>query len=387
MTARASQARAPIEAREAREGRRQDRDPRDPPARRTSCRSGRSLPLATLALAFPLSSGALFGACASDAVGAHEIRLDGRAIGTTWVLRVVDEERDADPALLRELVERSLETVDLAASTWREDSEISRALSLEPGAEQPISEDLVAILDVAREAYEHSGGAFDPTVGPLVALYGFGAGAEDELPAAEALAEAAARVDFPAFAWEAGQLTRTRDDVSLDLSGVAKGHAVDLAADALLAAGETRFLLEIGGELRASGRRLDGAPWAIGIYEPVETLRVHGRVMMTEVAVATSGDYRAFRDLPDGTRLSHTIDPRTGRAATSGVASATVLADTCARADALATAIMVLGPDAGLELVESLPEVEAYLLTHGGQTEAFSVRASSGFPTVELFGG
>lgn len=331
-------------------------------------------------LAILLVAAGALGACAPRSANVMDV--DGRAIGTTWSLRVVDEEGDADPDRLRDLVERSLERVDAAASTWREDSEVSAAAALEPGDTLPITDDLVAILDAALEAYTVSGGAFDPTVGPLVAAHGFGAGAAEVEATPEALAAAAARLGFEAFQWSDGHLTRARSDVSLDLSGVAKGYAVDVAAEALLAAGEDRFLLEIGGELRVAGLRASGTPWVVGIYEPLEGRSIHGTVEVSDVAVATSGDYRAFRDLEDGTRVSHTIDPRSGRAARSGVASVTITAPDCARADALATAVMVLGADEGLALVESLPGVEAYLLLH--VRDGFEVRSSSGFPSVAI---
>ena len=309
------------------------------------------------------------------------VELDGRAIGTTWSLLVVDPEEDANPDALRSLVEEAVARIDLAASNWREDSEIAAIDALAVGEELSISEDLSTILNQALLVHLRSEGAFDPTVGPLVAAYGFGAGASEEPPTEAELDAAAARLGFDSFDWNLETLTRTRADVSLDLSGVAKGYAVDAVAAALLRADETRFLIEIGGEIRAQGERPGGGPWRLGIFEPIESRAIHGRIELTGGALATSGDYRAFRDLPDGTRVSHTIDPRIGRVAASGVASATVVAPLCVHADAYATALMVLDVEEGLELVESLEDVEAYLLVHAG--DGFEPRASSGFPTVE----
>lgn len=325
-----------------------------------------------------LGSLLLVGACAPTAP--DTVTITGSAFGTTWTLSVVDLEHDADPDELRGLIDDVLARVDLAASNWREDSELAAAGQLAPDEVLEVSEELVRILDAARDVHDASGGAFDPTVGPLVGALGFGADAS-ESPADEAtLAAARARLGFDAFAWADGQLTRSRPEVTLDLSGVAKGSAVDFCAEELLARGENRFLLEVGGEVRVAGTRETGTPWVLGIFEPIELPAIHGSFEATDLAIATSGDYRTFRTLDDGTRLSHTIDPRSGRASTSRVASVTILAPECGHADALATAVMVLGPVDGLDLVERTGGVEAYLLVHG--KDGFEVVRSSGFPAV-----
>jgi thiamine biosynthesis lipoprotein len=332
-------------------------------------------------------------------------RVGGRALGTTWSVVVVDDDRSSQPATLEALVNEALDEVDRAASTWREDSELARFARLAPGESMPLSEHLRVVLDESRVVHEESGGAFDPTVAPLVALYGFGAGARDATtpPSEEERAEAHARVDFGAVRWDTTTLSRTRPDVTLDLSAIAKGYAVDVIAARLRAAGELRFLAEVGGELVLSGTRVSGDPWVVGVYEPVDAPvgppgalsgPVHLALGVSDRAVATSGDYRQYHTDAEGRQVTHAIDPRAGRAVSNEVASVTVIALNCMRADALATAVMVLGADEGLALLERLPDVEGFLLLHtapsGAATQAeggaprFEERETSGFAPYRL---
>lgn len=358
----------------------------------------RAYPAAVVAL---VGGFALLWAAACSPTGPAVHRVNGHALGTTWSLIVVDDDRSSTPAALEALTVAALDEVDRAASTWRDDSELARFAALAPGAAMPLSEHLRAILNEARSVHERSGGAFDPTVGPLVALYGFGAGARDTAsepsePTEEERARAAARVDFAAVRWSADGLRRTRDDVVLDLSAIAKGHAVDVVAAHLRARGEARFLIEVGGELYLSGTRITGEPWVVGVDEPVTTpltgppgsagRPVHVALSVADRAVATSGDYRAYRTDAAGRRVSHTIDPRAGRAVQNDVASVTVIAPTCMRADALATAVMVLGADAGLALLASVPDVEGLLLLHarGTDDDAIRERETPGFAAFRV---
>ncbi|MEZ6017790.1 MAG: FAD:protein FMN transferase [Planctomycetota bacterium] len=345
--------------------------------------------------------------------GPLEHRLSGRALGTTWSLIVVDEDRSTTPEALRALADAALDEVDRAASTWRDDSELARFAKLAPGESMPLSEHLRVVLDEARFVHDQSGGAFDPTVAPLVALYGFGAGAHTVAPTEAERAAAHARVDFDAVVWgaaltaerpaaerpvgaattAAATLSRTRGDITLDLSAIAKGYAVDVIAARLRAAGETRFLAEVGGELVLAGTRITGTPWSVSVDEPTEAppfgppgspgRPLHAVLAVSDRGLATSGDYRQYGADAEGHRITHAIDPRAGRAVSNDVASVTVLAPTCMRADALATAVMVLGADDGLALLERLPDVEGLVLLHrpaaatGAPT--FEERATTGF--------
>lgn len=281
--------------------------------------------------------------------------LAGPTMGTTWSARL-GPESPVGPAEARALIVEALDTVEEAMSTYREDSEVSR-LSRQPvGDPLPLGEHTLAVLRAAREISEQSGGAFDVTVGPLVALWGFGAdaeSAESSEPSAAAVAAARARVGYEKLRVDAGSATRTVEGLRVDLSAIAKGYAVDLAAEALEAAGVRSYLLEVGGELRVAGERAPGDPWRVGIEAPREdgTRAVHRVVMPSAGCVATSGNYRNFRDTPSG-RVSHTIDPRVGRPIPRAVASVSVVHPRCVMADGWATALGVLGREEGLALAE-----------------------------------
>jgi thiamine biosynthesis lipoprotein len=179
-------------------------------------------------------------------------------------------------------------------------------------------------------------------------------------------------------------VARTRPGVRIDLSAVAKGYAVDLVAETLAAEGLTDVMVEVGGEVRALGHNERGQAWRIGIELPSSDLPgLHTIVPLSGRALATSGEYRNFR-IVAGARASHTIDPRTGRPITHRLASVSVVADTCARADALATALNVLGPEAGWELAISRELKALFLVADGDggfeerRTPAFDELAPAG---------
>ena len=214
-----------------------------------------------------------------------------------------------------------------------------------------VSEDLAGVVTLAQDLARQSDGAFDVTVGPLVDLWGFGVRERQGLPGTEEIEETAATVGYRFLESRRSPpgLRKLVDGLRVDLSGIAKGHGVDRLAALLDARGCTDYLIDIGGEVRVRGLNPQGVPWRIGIELPAAGGGVEsGTVLsLSEGAVATSGDYRNFRTI-GGTRFSHTIDPRTGRPVAHDLASVTVLAETAALADGLATLINVLGPDDGL---------------------------------------
>jgi len=320
------------------------------------------------------------GACrARD--GAHELRLQGEALGTAWSVRLVTREApDADrTAELRRRVVATLDRVDRGMSTWREDAEIvrfNRRAGAQPFRFSPETRRVVAAaLALARETR----GAFDPTVAPLVALWGFGAAAAATDPDAEALARARARVGWRHLEWdESGGLLARVPGLQLDLSAIAKGYAVDAVAGELAAEQPLGILVELGGEVRAFGARASGDAWRVGIENPVTPgAGLEAVVALTHRALATSGDYRQER-IANGERRSHVVDPRSGVPVRNGVASVSVVAPTCMEADAVATALMVLGTDEALTWVEARPWLDALLLVRSGD-RIVERRASSGW--------
>ena len=290
---------------------------------------------------------------ASPRAGASIKSLYGETMGTRWSVRLVVAERE-DLARIEAEIVAALDGIIVQMSTWEPASAISRFNDAPGGTSHALPGDFYRVLEYALAVARDSEGAFDPTVGRLVALWGFGAGARMQgVPTAGDLA--AARGDC---GWWRIELDKTRraalqpGGVRLDLSSVAKGFAVDRVADVLRAAGVESFLVEIGGELRGDGVKPDGMPWWVALERPRGSHSgaapiVDIVVALNGLSVATSGSAEHFFTI-DGRTFSHTIDPRTGMPVAHGLVSVSVLHRECMHADALATALSVLGPDEGM---------------------------------------
>lgn len=306
------------------------------------------------------------------------VRLSGATMGTTWHVSIAGQLQEEQVAALRGDIERELAHINRLMSTWDADSELSRFNRATPGTIFPLSEETLTVLRLAREVSQATDGAFDVTVGPLVNLWGFGPDMRpDEVPDDEQLADTFERVGFRKLRIEVDHAVREAD-LYVDLSAIAKGYAVDRVADLLQRQGHGNFLVEVGGELRAAGRKQDGSSWRIGIETPDFAGRRAQRVVrLSNIGVATSGDYRNYFEA-DGQRYSHTIDPTTGRPITHRLASVTVLDPSAARADAWSTALMVLGPEQGL-LIAGEQEIAAFFIirTDDGFIERHTVPFAS----------
>jgi len=304
------------------------------------------------------------------------VELSGKAFGTTWEVRLLGDARAAR-ALGTEL-QGVLAAIDAQMSSWRADSELSRFNALRAADWFPVDRDVVRVLRDAVAVHRLSGGAFDPTVAPLVDLWGFGPGPARAAPPGDAeLTAALARVGFADLALrdEPPALRKTRADLALDLSGVAEGFAVDALARRLEARGVERFLVEVGGELRARGEGPGGGPWRVGIERPTPgESRVEWQLGLADAALATSGDYHRYLEW-GGKRLPHVIDPRTGRPVTNGLVSVSVLAGEAARADAWATALLVLGPEMGTAVAEREGLAVLFVRERGGWLETTTTGA------------
>ncbi|MEN8162373.1 MAG: FAD:protein FMN transferase [Myxococcota bacterium] len=290
-----------------------------------------------------LGLGALpLSACAPEAGRV----LAGETMGTTWRVTLLD----APSADWRAEIEGVLARVDARFSTWREDSELSRFNLARTTEWLPVSEETVRLVAEARDVSRRTAGAFDPSVAPLVGLWGFGAAGPQPLPpSAPALARARARVGLTALALREAPpaLKKHAPELALDLSGIAKGHGVDAVAERLLALGAKRFLVEIGGELRCAGAGPHEGRWRIAIERPRPGPAALQRVLtLRDVALATSGSYRNFATVT-GERRPHVLDPRTGEPIRHGLVSVSVLAARASLADAFATGLLVLGPERG----------------------------------------
>lgn len=318
-------------------------------------------------------------ACAGCDTGVATHELAGATMGTSYSVKAVGAALDA--GLLKQQIDAALVAVNDAMSTWQAESELSRFNAQASTDWVSVSRGLCAVVEQAQRLSELSSGAFDVTVGPAVNLWGFGpAGAAVEPPADAELEGAMARVGYPKLSVDCGApaLRKARADVYVDLSAIAKGYAVDRVADVLDAAGATGYLVEVGGEMRLKGTKPGGAPWAVAIETPQRAGRaVQSILELSDVAVATSGDYRNYFE-HDGEFYSHTIDPRTGGPVRHSLASVTVVAETATLADGMATAMLVLGPGDGLALAER-ENIAAYFLTRSD--DGFSAQTSTRFDT------
>ena len=316
------------------------------------------------------------------------VSFEGATMGTTWSVKIATTglPLDIERARIREIT-AALDRVDGLMSTWKPESELSRFNRHEGGVPFPVSPETLAVFEIATEVSELTAGAFDVTVGPLVAVWGFGAGATARAPPSTRELEALlGRVGFRNVSVDAqaGTLEKTSAEVVCDLSAIAKGFAVDEVARVLSVRGHENFLVEVGGELRARGAHLDGSPWRVAIETPLDGRRsIHRIVELRDLAMATSGDYRNYYE-QDGRRISHTIDPRTGQPITHALASVTVLHPDAAHADALATALDVLGPEAGYHFANA-HSIAAYFIVRdqvraGAIDQAgFNVRMTKNF--------
>lgn len=283
-------------------------------------------------------------------------RLSGQTMGTSWSVVIANPIAAHDGARLTTELEAALAEVNRQMSTYDPESEISQFNADGVVGEWfPVSDAFADMTARALGFSEVSEGAFDPTVGPAVNLWGFGPEASSEDVPTDAAVEAARlQIGYEAIAVRApeadgGAAILKTAPRRLDLSAIAKGHGVDVMYAVLDDAGYANFLVEIGGEVRVKGDK-DGRGWQIAVEKPIREQRAVEQVLaLSNVALATSGDYRNVREI-DGVVYSHTIDPTTARPVTHALASVTVASDACAVADGWATTLLVLGPKDGYAL-------------------------------------
>ena len=277
------------------------------------------------------------------------VTVSGSAMGTTYQVKVATDQSLDKKALEIEL-ESELTWINRIMSTWRHDSNLSVFNRSPIGQPMPVPDELIRVLQLSNLIHQISDGAFDISMGPLVNLWGFGPDAvSNGIPTEARINEALLKTGINHLHIQNGKLTR-KIELQIDLSGIAKGFAVDRISQLLSRKGLENHLVEIGGELKARGVNDRGIHWVIAIEKPAGLERSIFRTLpLDDLAMATSGEYRHYREV-DGKRYSHTIDPRTGKPVTHHLASVTVIHESAAMADGFATAINVLGPDDGMSL-------------------------------------
>ena len=275
------------------------------------------------------------------------IALNGPTMGTRWSA-LFYAPPGFNPAPVQAALQVAVDTVDAQMSTWKPDSDLMRLNASPVGEWRDLPDDLARVLALGLAIGRASGGAFDIGQGDAVRAWGFGPAAADPQAIRDAM-QPPRRPAHEALELDANRV-RKMAPISLDLNGIAKGYGVDCLAEVLSAHGIRDALVGIDGEMRALGLRPDGSPWTIAVEAPDRDRRApHSILTLQDAAVATSGDYRHWVTV-QGRHLSHTMDPARGAPLLAPPASVTVIAPTCAMADAWATALMVLGADRGARL-------------------------------------
>jgi thiamine biosynthesis lipoprotein len=286
--------------------------------------------------------------------GPTEYAFEGRAMGTTYTVKIVSESplESTETQVLADGIFAAIDDVNTKMSTYQDDSELSQFNQLRTDEPFAVSPETLAVLVEARRIGQ---------ITDLLVSVGW-----DRIEIDEA----------------ASTIRKLHPNVYVDLSSIAKGYAADRVAEALNDMGQPRYLVELGGEMRAAGFNSSQQPWRVAIESPVENERAIERVVpLDSLSMATSGDYRNYYDA-DGERISHTIDPRTGRPVQHRVAAATVVDPSCMTADAWATALTALGEAEGFALAESEGLAVLFQLRH--DDGSFEQRPTTAF--VERFG-
>ena len=314
--------------------------------------------------------------CSGTARSPDLARLDGSIMGTGYSVLFGGEQNGSQVSgvavdALGAKIYAALQDVDAHMSTWRPESELSRFNNSDSRDWQSISQGTAGVISNALQTSAKTAGAFDATIAPLVDLWGFGAGAQpgakNSKPADRAIRTRLAQVGYQSIEVDRdrGAIRKLKAGTRLDLSGIAKGYAVDRVASVLDELGLESYLVEVGGELKARGRKPDGSTWKVAIERPSSGRREAFRALQLEGrSIATSGDYRNFF-ASGGQRYSHSIDPRTGQPVNHELASVSVVADSAVTADALSTALIILGPADAMAFAER-HDIAAHLILKSG---------------------
>ncbi len=295
----------------------------------------------------------------------RRVQFSGKTMGTIYRITLIAP-FFADTGHIQKKVEQRLKTLNHRLSTYIKDSEINRFNNIKH-AGQPFrtSADLAAMLRLGKRLHDLTDGAWDGTVWPLVKLWQFDQpGIQKQPPAAAAIDKTLDCVGFSHIVLSSdGTAAKKRPCVSLGFGSIAKGYGVDQLTELLKKLGFDDFIVEIGGEVYAAGTKNNHKKWRVGVNMPkagAPADRVRRTISLSDRAIATSGDYRNFFTM-DGKTYSHVLDPRTGYPVRTGVVSTSVTADSCALADGLATALMVMKVKKGLKRINSLEETECLI--------------------------
>lgn len=316
--------------------------------------------------------------------GTESFTLHGEALGTFYTITVVAPPADISEIKARQLADTTLDRVNRLMSTYQEDSELSRFNGHDAPVPFPVNKETHTVFEIAREISQQSGGAFDVTVGPLVNAWGFGPDAFKNPPDETAIKALLQHTGYEKITLHPGPaISKAHPDVYCDLSAIAKGYAVDAVAKTFEQGGISRYMIEVGGEVRVAGKNPHGNAWTLGIEAPKPGAReLYTAVRLGQGALATSGDYRNMYEA-EGRLVSHTIDPHTGYPVQHALASASVIHSSCTRADGYATALMALGPEKALEFARE-HGLAVLLLVHDAGSNTFKEFATPQFDAYSV---
>jgi FAD:protein FMN transferase len=286
------------------------------------------------------------------------IKIEGEAQGTTYHITYYDSQnRDLQPE-----IEKILHDFDLSVSTYIPNSIISRINSNQKNI--IVDKYFKVCFNKAKEVWKNTNGAFDPTVYPIVNAWGFGPGKKQKIEKTK-IDSMLQFVGFQLIKLKGNKVVKKDPRVALDFNAFAQGYSVDVVSDFLISKGLSSFIVEIGGEVYAKGKKPDGKNWTIGIEKPIDNKVSENPfkaiVKLENLGIATSGNYRRFV-IEDGVKYAHHIDPKTGYPTKNNLLSASLFTKKCISADANATGVLVLGLEKAKVFLQQHPEIQAYLI-------------------------
>jgi thiamine biosynthesis lipoprotein len=303
------------------------------------------------------------------------ITISGQAQGTTYTISYLA----GAYANYRDEIDSIFKAIDLSLSTYQEASVISR---INRNERDTVDAHFTTVFQKAAEVSKQTAGAFDITVAPLVNAYGFGFTKRSTVDSLM-IDSLRTLVGYQKVRLEGNQLVKASPGVMLDFNAIAQGYTVDVLAGFLEGRGIHDYLVELGGEVRAKGKKLDGSPWTVGIEEPEESGSEGGTlnrtIALSNQALATSGNYKKFY-VEDGKKYTHILNPLTGQPSKNNLLSATVIAGDCMTADAYATAFMVMGLDKAKQFLAGHPELQLEVLFIYDHQGAWKTYISENFP-------
>lgn len=292
------------------------------------------------------------------------IFLKGKTMGTTYSIKAYTSSELDEVALQKELDQKLLD-FDLEMSNWNPKSWVNRFNASTNTQWQAAPPHALAIISSSLELHQKSRGAFDITISPLIEIWGFGV-QEQDFPKPEAIAKSLSQMGAEDIELDLDnrRIRKRRGEITINCSAIAKGYGVDLIASTLADKGIRDIMVEIGGEVRVMGKAKGRDHWNIGIRQPKKNsdgAGLHSIVPLQNQSMATSGDYHNFFRR-HGKRYSHVLDPSSGQPVEHALCSVTVIAPSCALADGLATACLVLGTQTSLQWIKQFPNCEAYFI-------------------------